>query len=363
MDSPSTSRLEVLNTDILDIICGMVYELKQSKEDPASLERLSRTDKYMRALTIPHLFKTLNMIFHGDRPWERGSSRMKSWDASFARFVRTCNISFAYGYQQPHGVFVPELPAQMAEIVTSLTRVNQITCSIVESKEAHFEEGFRSLKKQIQSVKSILGLSSHILVHLCPNLERISSSRRYRRTNPALSMVVNHRKLHGLEKIRYLEMNHAWSVNDIKGQKPLFLGGTLLHEAVPNVSTLVLDGYIATDIYQFLPALAEFRALKFLGIMDLPALNVGFHRPKCGIAYRELREMVSLQAKDLREAVTVAAFSACKHLQEVWIGSGSKARAERQDGAVKNIEYFFNLTCGLVAYYFFVYFARFHIIG
>jgi hypothetical protein len=96
---------------------------------------------------------------------------------------------------------------------------------------------------------------------------------------------------------------------------------------------------------QFLPALAEFRALKFLGIMDLRALNVGFHPPGCGNAYRgpggrELRERVSRQAKDLREAVTAAAFSACKHLEEVWIGSGSKARVERQDGAVKDIEYF-----------------------
>ncbi|KAJ7257803.1 hypothetical protein C8J57DRAFT_1342795 [Mycena rebaudengoi] len=334
MTSPSTARLEVLNTDILDIICSMVYEL----EDPASLEQLSRTDKHMRALAIPHLFKTLNMVFHGDRPWERGSLRMKTWDANFARFVRTCNISFAYEYQQPHGVFVPELPAQLAGIVTSLTRVNRITCSIDESEEAHFEEGFRSLKKQIPSVKSILGPSSHILVHLCPNLERISSFGRYRRTNPAFPMIVNHRKLHGSEKIRYLEMNHAWSVDDIK----------VLHEAVPNVSTLVLDGCIAnysTDIYQFLPALAEFRALKFLGIMDLRALNVGFHPPGCGNAYRgpggrELRERVSRQAKDLREAVTAAAFSACKHLEEVWIGSGSKARVERQDGAVKDIEYF-----------------------
>ncbi|KAJ7279164.1 hypothetical protein C8J57DRAFT_1305737 [Mycena rebaudengoi] len=344
MDSPSTARLEVLNTDILDVICGMVYELKQSNEDPASLERLSRTDKYMRELTIPHLFKTLNMIFHGDRPWERGSSRMKSWDASFAHFVRTCNISFAYGYQQPHGVFVPELPAQLAEIVTSLTRVNQITCSIIESKEAHFEEGFRSLKKQIQSVKSILGLSSHILVHLCPNLERISSSRRYRRTDPALSMVLNHRK----EKIRYLEMNHAWSVDDIK----------VLHEAIPNVLTLVLDGCIAndsTDIYvraSYLvraptshtrPTGSPPRPCRVPCIMNLQNLNVGFCPPYCGNAYkgprgRKLRERVNRQAKDLREAVTVAAFSACKHLEEVWIGSGSRARAERQDGDVKDID-------------------------
>ncbi|KAJ7257820.1 hypothetical protein C8J57DRAFT_545650 [Mycena rebaudengoi] len=224
----------------------------------------------------------------------------------------------------------------------SLTRVNQITCSIDESEEVHFEEGFCSLKKQIPSVKSILGRSSHILVHLCPNLERISNLGLYRRTNPALPMVLNHRKLHGSEKIRFLEMNHSWSVDDIK----------VLHDAVPNVSTLVLDGCIAnysTGIYQFLPALAEFRALKFLGIMDLRNLNAGFHPPGCGNVYmdpggRELAVRVSRQAKDLREAVTVAAFSACKHLQEVWIGSGSKARAERQDRAVKNIEYFFNLV-------------------
>jgi hypothetical protein len=64
--------------------------------------------------------------------------------------------------------------------------------------------------------------------------------------------------------------------------------------------------------------------------MDLRNLNAGFHPPGCGNAYMghgglELAERVSRQAKDLREAVTAAAFSACKHLEEVWIGSGSKA--------------------------------------
>ncbi|KAJ7212443.1 hypothetical protein C8J57DRAFT_1539126 [Mycena rebaudengoi] len=332
----STTSLGILHDDVLDI-------------DPTSLEPLSRTDKRMRALAMPHLVRNLNLIVIGNKPWERAAARMKTWNAYWAPFVRTCNIQLAYRYGEgDHGVFIGTLPEQLAAILTGLTHVTSIACSIDKSKQARFEEGFHSAlalaNQQMLSLKRLSGSAGHILLHLCPNVEHISNLGRScwdPETHNVLSTLATHKILYGSDKIKHLEMNHQWCIADLRA----------VREAVPHASTLVLEGHIAdysTDIYKLFPVFASFSALEILGIMDLTALNVGFNPLRCGCEYmgpgrQELAAMFAQDAEGLRETISVAVFPACARLEELWIGSGFRVHADRhQDGTIKNIEYNFN---------------------
>ncbi|KAF9039452.1 hypothetical protein BDZ89DRAFT_1060897 [Hymenopellis radicata] len=343
----SSSALPMLNTDVLDIVCGLLSDQKEGDKNSASLVALSTTDKRTRSVAIRHLFKQLKLHFVNNQPYKRGLARLKTWNPEFAPFVKSIDITFAcathaFAHEEDHGA--EEALTQLADVLGTLTRLRKIACSVDDAKYEHrLEKALCTRHVQLfLLVEEAHGPSSHIFVRFCPNARYISNLNRstFYISEERVRNLYN--VIHHAPKLDCLEITSSWSTSTLKE----------VRNAAPNVSRLFLRGVLLRDksepldIYRLIPIFASFPALKILGVMSLSRLAVGYNPPRCGNVYMgsqgaQLRERLRRQSHRLTESIATAAFNACNQLVELWIGSYTRALAERRGGTVINIEYDF----------------------
>ena len=102
--------------------------------------------------------------------------------------------------------------------------------------------------------------------------------------------------------------------------------------------------YNANDgLQEFLPALSRFRNLQKLALAGVHCLNVGFDPPDCGNAYMgpggdEYLQQVKREGEEAELRVAHMVFPVCASLQELWIGTTTKAVVDRSsDGSFKDL--------------------------
>ncbi|KAF8908020.1 hypothetical protein CPB85DRAFT_1310476 [Mucidula mucida] len=343
----SSSTLAELDNDVLDIVCGL---LSESDKNSASLIPLSTTDKRTRVIAIRHLFKRLKLYFVGNQPWKRGSARLKTWNPKLAPFVKSVEMTFASAHhafvnQTEEDLGAEEAVKQLAGVLSTLTKLRKIACSIHDPKhEQRLEKALRTRHVQpFALAEEAHGPSSHIFVRLCPNARYISN---LDKASFSYGSEERARKLYDLlhlaPKLDSLEITSSWSTSTLQE----------LRNAAPNVSRLLLNGGLlnrSLNIYSLIPVFASFPTLKILRVMSLSRLGVGYDPPRCGNSYMgshgaQLRERLERQCHESTEKVATAVFDACKQLVELWLGSFTRALAERRGGTVINIKYDFKAS-------------------
>ena len=142
-------------------------------------------------------------------------------------------------------------------------------------------------------------------------------------------------------KLRHLVYDPKWTADQLEK----------LHADLPGLQSLgTVDmkylKYTRGDpvaIYSLFPSLSLFKDLKVLMLAHVHSLNVNYHPPGCGNAYRgpngqALRSRLRLKREGYEEAIARAAFSTCKVLEEVWFGHRRQACCVRNEsGGVEEV--------------------------
>lgn len=173
----------------------------------------------------------------------------------------------------------------------------------------------------------VLGPDLEFIVQHCPNVHCISGTgpawRRYRGTDNSYfrAHTVSLITMAGLaKKVRQFELHEKWECHHLRE----------IHRSIPQLQTLVLRGYIATENPQeLLPELRAFDKLNTLVLPHMKSLNVGIQpamrdEPFRGPNGRKLLEQARRRRREeaLRAAYAVAPclLLGLRNLERLWIG-------------------------------------------
>ncbi|KAI0347709.1 hypothetical protein BDW22DRAFT_1341019 [Trametopsis cervina] len=329
MEQACASRLTSLNDDVLLDICAalqetLVTEMSQTTlyinmfPYNAALKALSLTCKRIRVLCVPLLFDTIAIqIAWKQDTWARALARLESWDLAMAQYVRTVIITLLPGPTKESPLFPNSLPAKLADLLQSTTRLDTLTVLIAPDHASLFAAEFARRRLVFPSVRRLaLGPSNEVFLPYFPDARTLTG----RHTEWAASTKeTSHalvRAAARLERLECLVLREQWDPSLMDVVQDAIPGLKILVMAPP--STLHQDLSLETLVAH----LSRFPALTILSLPPAAVLLAGFTHPsgaEVGL------HSVKRRRAEAEEHVARTVFEQCAQMREVWFGGMRRA--------------------------------------
>ncbi|KAL9602409.1 MAG: hypothetical protein Q9219_001832 [cf. Caloplaca sp. 3 TL-2023] len=331
--------LNHLNDDVLLEICAAL------KHSWASLQAFAATNKRVRLLAAPTLFKSITI----GRDWD-WLKALRSLDslalteaAGYHAKQFTIDLYIGEGGPKPPSRF----PLVLLKALTDLPNLEKITLIIPVYHTFIFRESFEYAKACFPSVHAlVLGPYMDWMIALCPNVKTISSHDwRWLHCNVDGQYPESHsigliQSAGRATNLQHFEMINWWTVERLH----------TVHRAMPWIRSLAMPGGSYHDsIEDLLPTLTLFQDLTSLVLANVSLLKAGFNPPRCGNVYmrpggEKRRQQVHEQGLQAEEKVAKMVFARLPKLERLWIGDSSEAKVSRTDsGAVCKVSWDYNL--------------------
>jgi len=337
---PLPTSLNALDDDVLGLICAALgvsqnHKTKNSQAEKPKphLDALSLTCKRLRGHCLPYLFHTFNLYCYENNPWDRALEKLNAWNTNFSPFVREILVHLELGYMEdpePFSDALPDVLAQtLSEISTSSPRLDKITVIINEDRAHLFERSFLKHVVLFPTVRRVVvSPYNDYLVSHCPNAEIVSVNDWVWLHSQKAATTREHsfnlmKRVATLKGLKCFVMKEWWTEELLEA----------LHEAIPNIKTLIIPCSIAMSFETYVSCMSRFRHVEVLSIPSSADLRVGFSPPRCGNAYMgpggdEVRKRVDEQRKQAEEHVASTLFQRIPSLKELWFDIYTKATME-----------------------------------
>ncbi|KAG4436192.1 hypothetical protein IFR05_008320 [Cadophora sp. M221] len=240
-----------------------------------------------------------------------------------------------------------ELPTLLGDVLEWMTRLEQLTWGMGSGDACFFEEPLMARNLSLPSVTSLeLGASSHYLVGMCPNLEKLESGGGWYSS-----------RLYDADELdwRVLFIQSAASATKLKsfGMDGSFKGwspelATEVVKAMPQIENLRIRGSVGHSSYaedndklkDMLEILGQLKNLTHIEIPYSANLALGFDGGAwCGNAYggkdgREYGRTVAKESAETREKAGDMVMSSLLHLKSFEIGELAPNITRAENGTV-----------------------------
>ncbi|KAL5319325.1 hypothetical protein ACEPPN_012376 [Leptodophora sp. 'Broadleaf-Isolate-01'] len=239
-----------------------------------------------------------------------------------------------------------KLPALFGDILESMTRLESLTWAMGREEAHFFEEPFMARNFSLLSVTSLeLGPSSHYLVGMCPNLERLESGGGWYESG-GYSDETDWRVLFIQSAASATKLKRFAMDGSFAGWSPAL--ATEAVKAMPQIENLGIRGsvgssYITEDNDKFKDILKILAQLNNLTQIDLPyssRLALGFDGGAwCGNAYegkggREYGRVVAEESAETTEKAGDMVMRSMRHLKRFEIGELAPNITRAENGTV-----------------------------
>lgn len=306
------------------------------------LVNVSMTNKRMRNICAPFIFTHVG-IGRRSYGWWRASRSLKAAELSFhgKQYATSLTINVSPGYRKfkhPSESF----PRRCALALSRYDRVRQLHLVVPYYTAAAFKTGFRKSNLEFPNVRTlILGSRLEWLIHMCPNVEVISTvGPRWLDDDTdgrwSWQLLYNLIQTAGfVPNLRHFEMRADWNTD---------LVGTVL-QCMPEIESLAMPGgQYYDEINALLSILGQFRNLKVLALAEPEKLGVGYDPPGCGNAYfgpggNAMREQVLQQRRAAVMYVGKMVIEKMRSLNELWVGISDRATFSTNASGRREIEW------------------------
>ncbi|KAL8666232.1 MAG: hypothetical protein Q9168_007529 [Polycauliona sp. 1 TL-2023] len=306
---------------------------------------LSTTSRRLRHLAAPVIYKSID-LGKGESWWGalRKLDTIAKCDAvivyskSFAMDLyigptwteQYLKKGYEYKGPRPPSRFAPQLLATLSR----LGSLKKLTLVIPEYHTEVFRTTFQASGSRFPSIHTlVLGPHMDWIIDMCPNVEIISSSGYRWLHTDVLGFGESQHCQDFIESagrakhLQHFEMYAWWSQEHL----------VLVHQHMPNIRSLAMPGGRYSDgIKTLLPTLSRFGNLRTLALADISDLGAGFEPGRCGNAYMGLNgqrwlQEVQRQGIEREKKVAKTVFAAMPNLEELWMGTHTRARVARSD--------------------------------
>ena len=304
-----------------------------------ALTNLSKTNKRMRELAAPLLFRKL-VISDG---WRRADRSLKALEKS----TSVCHIPKTFefqhsSYRDKGGAPPRRLPTRLALIIPSLLVMDKLVLNVSDLHTKPFQKAFEDRVMTLPGVRTlVLGPHMDWLISMCPNVRTISTTEyswlhhsdvdrdcRRRHSYELIRAAGRAENLQHFEMMECWERRHLWAIR----------------KSIPDIQSLAMAGGSYNDgIAQLLPILAHFDNLRTLALTSAAELRMRFNPSRCGNVYLGpggdgVKTEVARQRRQAEYQVAELVFKWLDKLLELWVGDDAMATVSRlPTGGVEKI--------------------------
>ncbi|KAM3415556.1 hypothetical protein BST61_g9077 [Cercospora zeina] len=322
-DGPS---LMCLPDDILLLILDHTAAVAESNGRPSSaadaastrhLIRLATCNRRMLTLASPLLFEKIRL----GRSWgpEHMIDSLKALRQSpdALKAARELHVDL---WPEPERTvpfqLLDELGAILIECMTSMNRLEKISVSTTPSCSDSLRETFEHTGCTFPQIKELV-VGPHLgwLVHLCPNLERISSD------DWLIESVCGQSPLPGFlraagqaTELREFSCNACWDAESLE----------LAYQSMPQLRSLGVCGRVSPALHEIITILRKFRHLRFL-VLPEASMLAGLNTGNCPFTQLANSGTIATQ-----ESALVTLFQKLPRVGEVRLGRHLRAWARSE---------------------------------
>lgn len=330
-----------LPSELILEICDWIMTRPCPRNDPdcpghpasrQAINEFAKTNKQLRHLIAPPLFKTLSVR---NTSWWRADRALEALQSSShpRHLTKELRIYFHHiGFEKHNPPAPPKpLPQRTAINLSNLSCLTTLSFNIACDQNARFQTVFQNRALLLPSITTLL-LSPRAdwLISHCPHVRTIAADIQSWRHARLHDRVPSGLHLHALDFIR--SASHAAKLQHFEVFSDTWepcLEAIL--EAMPHLRSLgqVTGGY-DEGISNLFPLLSRFEGLRTLVLAEVHELRVGYDPSGCGNVYmgrhgEEYRQRVNRWRNESMRNVARDVFAAMSGLEVLWIGEYDKA--------------------------------------